>query len=192
MHAKRLASAHCHLSPPDSEEERASPKRNARNQSKIPPKRAKKQNKSPTKNIKDVNDNTKDSRHKDNVPFNVLTPKANKSKSQPTIKSKTVKKEEKADVKKDRKDNKGLLLKKDDIKNKLTKIETDNKKVEVKSNWTRDEDKAMLQVLKGEAGSEQIFCRIRELLPHRSSTEIKERFCHVMTLLQQMAVGEVT
>ncbi|KAJ0173985.1 hypothetical protein K1T71_010131 [Dendrolimus kikuchii] len=193
VHARRLAPAHCHLSPPDSEEERASPKRNTRNQSKIPPKRAKKQLKSPTKNVKDVNDNTKDSRHKDNVPPNILTSKANKSKSQPTTKSKTVKKEEKTEPqKRDRKDSKNLLLKKDAIKNKLSKIETNNKKLEIKSNWTRDEDKTMLQVLKGEAGSEQIFCRIRELLPHRSSTEIKERFCHVMTLLQQMAVGEVT
>lgn len=60
------------------------------------------------------------------------------------------------------------------------------------NNWTRDEDKTMLQVLKVEAGSEKVFGRIRELLPHRSETEIKDRFCHVMTLLQQMAVGEVT
>lgn len=67
------------------------------------------------------------------------------------------------------------------------------KKIEMKSNnWTRDEDKTMLQVLKGEAGSEKVFGKIRELLPHRSATEIKERFCHVMTLLQQMAVSEVT
>lgn len=61
-----------------------------------------------------------------------------------------------------------------------------------RSDWTRDEDKTMLQVLKGEAGSEQVFCRINQLLPHRSPTEIKERVCHVMTLLHQMAVGQVT
>lgn len=64
-------------------------------------------------------------------------------------------------------------------------------KMENKS-WTRDEDKTMLQILQGEAGSEEIFCRIRELLPHRSITEIKDRFFHVMNLLQQMALSEVT
>lgn len=81
--------------------------------------------------------------------------------------------------------------------NEIAKIEAsvgvEAKNIQIKSNnWTRDEDKTMLQVLKGEAGSEKVFGRIRELLPHRSATEIKERFCHVMTLLQQMAVSEVT
>lgn len=80
--------------------------------------------------------------------------------------------------------------------NKLPKIEATvslkTKTIEKMGNWTRDEDKTMLQVLKGEASSEKVFGRIRELLPHRSETEIKDRFCHVMTLLQQMAVGEVT
>lgn len=80
--------------------------------------------------------------------------------------------------------------------NKQPKIEAtvnvETKKIKNINNWTRDEDKTMLQVLKGEAESEKVFGRIRELLPHRSETEIKDRFCHVMTLLQQMAVGEVT
>lgn len=180
VHARRLAPAQCHLSPPDSDEERSSPKRNAKTPSKIAPKRPKKQLKSPTKNVKDVNDNTK---HKDCA---ILSPKAKKQQN--------VKPKSKEVVK--RKDSKGLICKNEGSRTKQTKIESvasaDAKKAEIKSNWTRDEDKTMLQVLKGEAGSEQVFRRIRQLLPHRSPAEIKERFCHVMKLLQQMSVGEVT
>ncbi|XP_075981471.1 uncharacterized protein LOC142980072 [Anticarsia gemmatalis] len=194
VHARRLAPTHTHLSPPNSDDERASPKRNAKNNPKIPPKKAKKQLKSPTKNVKDVNDNTK---HKD-CTVNLLSPKASR-KSQTTNKSKTLKKEpDNKDVqKRERKDSKSNAVQKKDegTKPKQAKIEApviESRKVERSSSWTRDEDKTMLQVLKGEAGSEQVFGRIRELLPHRSPTEIKERFCHVMTLLQQMAVGEVT
>ncbi|KAL0820203.1 hypothetical protein ABMA28_006127 [Loxostege sticticalis] len=205
VHARRLAPAHCHLSPPESEDERASPKRN-RN-SKVPPKKPKKQLKSPTKNVKDVNDNTK---VKDVVVNALSSPK--------TVKKQQNKKNNKKDdakqdtQKRERKDSKTNCQKKDEgSKPKQPKIEvsTDVKteeksnictdpvctelKNEIKSNsWTRDEDKTMLEVLKGEADTEQVFMRIRELLPHRSVTEIKERFCHVMTLLQQMAVGEVT
>ncbi|CAK1553028.1 unnamed protein product [Leptosia nina] len=58
-------------------------------------------------------------------------------------------------------------------------------------NWTREEDKTMLEVLKGEGGSDKVLLRICELLPHRSQSEVKERFCHVMNLLHQMAVNEV-
>lgn len=197
VHARRLAPTHTHLSPPNSEDERASPKRNAKNNSKIPTKKAKKQLKSPTKNVKDVNDNTK---HKD-CPVSLMSPKANKKSQNVTKTAKTVKKEvESKDTvqKRERKDSKSHTVQKKDegSKPKQPKIETpiviEPKKVEKGNNWTRDEDKTMLQVLKGEAGSEQVFGRIRELLPHRSATEIKERFCHVMTLLQQMAVGEVT
>lgn len=132
-----------------------------------------------------------------------MSPKTNR-KSQ-TNKSKTCKKEpeNKSDIlqKRERKDSKNLTIQKKDegTKPKQAKIETsvclEPKKVEKKercNSWTRDEDKTMLQVLKGEPGSELVFGRIRELLPHRSTSEIKERFCHVMTLLQQMAVGEVT
>ncbi|KAJ8717403.1 hypothetical protein PYW08_005802 [Mythimna loreyi] len=198
-HARRLAPAQTLLSPPDSEDERASPKRNAKNNPKIGGKKAKKQLKSPTKTVKDVNDNTK---HKDSV--NLMSPKATK-KAQTNNKSKTCKKEpeNKADTlqKRERKDSKTHTIQKKDegSKAKQPKIETvvsmEPKKVEKKErsgSWTREEDKTMLQVLKGEPGSEQVFCRIRELLPHRSASEIRERFCHVMTLLQQMAVGEVT
>lgn len=194
VHAKRIAPAHCHHSPQNSEEEQDSPKtKNNKNQTKIPPKRTKKQLRSPIKNVKDFNDNTKDSKPKDSVPpLNLLISKTNK-KSQPIAKGRNVRKDEKMESqKRDRKDNKSIVIKKEDDIKKQAKLEVDTKKAEGKSDWTRDEDKTMLQVLKGEAGSEQIFCRIRELLPHRSSTEIKERFCHVMTLLQQMAVGEVT
>lgn len=202
VHARRLAPTHTHLSPPDSEDERASPKRNAKNPPKIPPKKAKKQlNKSPTKNIKDVNDNTK---HKD-CTVNIMSPKTSK-KSQSTNKSKSLKKEPESKdnvQKRERKDSKGLVQKKEEgSKPKQAKIEVpvvlepqkveEPLKVEKSNSWTRDEDKTMLEVLKGESVSEQVFGRIRELLPHRSATEIKERFCHVMTLLQQMAVGEVT
>lgn len=197
MHARRLAPTHSHLSPPHSEDERASPKRSAKNNPKFPPKKAKKQlNKSPTKNVKDVNDNTK---HKD-CTVSVLSPKTNK-KSQNTNKTKSLKKElENKDnlLKRERKDSRGHTVQKKDegSKPKQMKIEipivVEAKKVEKNNSWTRDEDKTMLQVLKGEAGSEQVFGRIREQLPHRSASEIKERFCHVMTLLQQMAVGEVT
>ncbi|XP_063540821.1 uncharacterized protein LOC134749730 [Cydia strobilella] len=135
------------------------------------PQKKKKTPKSPTKNIKDVNDNTKKEVLK--------SPKKN------------VKKKEKEVLKREKKDKTVIT---EAPKPKIAKIEvtaTEIKK-EIKSNWTREEDKTMLQVLKGEAGSEQVFGRIQESLPHRSHTEIKERFCHVMSLLQEMAVGEVT
>lgn len=199
VHARRLAPTHTLLSPPDSDDERSSPKRNAKTNCKIPPKKPKKQLKSPTKSVKDVNDNTK---HKD-CTVNLLSPKPTK-KSQSNNKSKACKKEpeNKSDnlQKRERKDSKSHTCQKKDegSKAKQAKLETvvtiEPKKIEKNemSSWTREEDKTMLQILKGEAVSEQVFGRIRELLPHRSATEIKERFCHVMTLLQQMAVGEVT
>ncbi|CAG5029871.1 unnamed protein product [Parnassius apollo] len=192
VHARRLAPTHCHISPSESEEERSSPKRNSKSTCKIPAKRTKKQIKSPTKNVKDVNDNTK---HKEcTVPAiskpgkgkGVAKNKSNKEKKEQEVKETKKDKKERLDVKSQ------ACPKKDDIvKVKQAKVDTAPAKVELKS-WTREEDKIMLQVLKGEAGSEQVFGRIRELLPHRSATEIKERFCHVMNLLQQMAVGEVT
>ncbi|XP_026495466.1 uncharacterized protein LOC113400197 [Vanessa tameamea] len=181
VHARRLAPNHC-LSPPESDSERASPKRNAKTVCKIPQKRPRKQLKSPTKNAKDVNDNTKNS---------ITTPLNNtKIKGKSHSRSKHCKKEDVAAKKKDKHDTKSPCSKKDEgLKVKQTKV--DVPKVESRS-WTRDEDKTMLEVLKGEPGSEQVFCRIREQLPHRTTTEIKERFCHVMNLLQKMAVGDVT
>ncbi|CAH0713154.1 unnamed protein product, partial [Brenthis ino] len=173
VHSRRLAPNHC-LSPPESDSERASPKRNNKNTCKVPQKRSRKQLKSPTKNVKDVNDNTK----KDCLTLNP------KIKTKPLAKNKC-KKEDIPVKKKEKYDSKNSLVKKE------AKQKEAEKRLENKS-WTRDEDKTMLEVLKGEPGSEQVFCRIRELLPHRSATEIKERFCHVMNLLQQMAVGEVT
>ncbi|KAM3956688.1 uncharacterized protein ACR2FA_009339 [Aphomia sociella] len=203
VHARRLAPTHCYLSPPESDDERTSPKRASKSTSKIPPKKTKKQLKSPTKNVKDVNDNTK---VKETVASVLNSPKAVKGKSQSNAKKtcKDKKESDKTDSvpKKDKKDNKNhTCIKKDDgTKTKQMKIEpvivtTEIKTTEIKnSSWTRDEDKTMLEVLKGEASSEQVFGRINELLPHRSVTEIKERFCHVMNLLQQMqmSVGEVT
>lgn len=190
VHARRLAPNHFHLSPPESDEER-SPKRQNKNTSKIPPKRTKKQIKSPTKNAKDVNDNT------NNV---TNSPKTVRKQSNKTKTCKDKKEECRLDVvKKKEKIDKNHVCKKDENTKAKAKVDvpqivdvTPNVKVsKEKSNWTRDEDKTMLQVLKGEPGSELIFCRIRELLPHRSVSEIKERFCHVMNLLQQMAV-EIT
>ncbi|XP_026763201.2 uncharacterized protein LOC113521748 [Galleria mellonella] len=203
VHARRLAPPHCHLSPPESDEERASPKRTSKSTSKIPPKKTKKQLKSPTKNVKDVNDNTK---VKETVPSVLSSPKTVKGKSQSNAKKncKDRKESDKQDTvpKKDKKENKNqtFFRKEEATKIKQTKAEpipgsTEKKTTEVKnSSWTRDEDKTMLEVLKGEASSELVFCKISELLPHRSVTEIKERFCHVMNLLQQMqmGVGEVT
>lgn len=189
VHARRLAPNHFHLSPSQSDDER-SPKRQTKNTPKIPPKRTRKQLKSPTKNAKDVNDNTS------NV---TNSPKTVRKQNNKTKTCKDKKDECRLEVKKKEKsDSKNHVCKKDEMKAK-TKIDVPKNvdvtnvevKKEVKSNWTRDEDKTMLQVLKGEPGSELIFCRIRELLPHRSVKEIKERFCHVMNLLQQMAV-EIT
>lgn len=105
-------------------------------------------------------------------------------------KSKNCKKHDVAGKKKERHDTKTPCSKKDEGP-KIKQAKMYVPKVESRS-WTRDEDKTMLEVLKGEPGSEQVFCRIRELLPHRTTIEIKERFCHVMNLLQKMAVGEVT
>lgn len=81
-------------------------------------------------------------------------------------------------------------VKLESLKTTVDKSATDTQVDENK--WTRDEDKKMLEMLKGEARSEELFCKIRKLLPHRSMTEIQDRFSHVMNLLQQMAVGEVT
>ncbi|XP_049876937.1 uncharacterized protein LOC126374366 [Pectinophora gossypiella] len=192
VHARRLAPTPWDLSPPESDDERASPKRH-KNTPKIPPKKPKKQLKSPTKNAKDVNDNT-------NKECVTNSPKTVKKQNIKTKICKDKKEDLKLEIqkkeKKERTDAKSIsIIKKEDVKLKQAKVEASNieiNKPEVKGNWTRDEDKTMLQVLKGEAGSEQVFGRISELLPHRSVTEIKERFCHVMNLLQQMAVGEVT
>lgn len=129
---------------------------------KVPPKKPRKQAKSPTKTVKDVNDNTK----KDIKQIKVKG-KANDKK------------------KGDKRSNKELKV---TLKNGKKPRDA---KIEVKS-WTREEDKTMLQVLKGEGGSEKVLVRVCELLPHRSQTEVRERFCHVMNLLQQMAVNEVT
>ncbi|XP_059059657.1 uncharacterized protein LOC131852924 [Achroia grisella] len=201
VHARRLAPPHCHLSPSESEEERASPKRSSKTTSKIPPKKTKKQLKSPTKSVKDVNDNTK---VKETVPNVLNSPKTVKGRSQNNTKKNCKHKKEHDNIvqKKDRKENKNQssCKKEEGSKAKQTKVETvpistERKTTEIKNNsWTRDEDKTMLEVLKGEASSEQVFCRISKLLPHRSVTEIKERFCHVMNLLQQMQmdVGGVT
>ncbi|GBP68606.1 hypothetical protein EVAR_83694_1 [Eumeta japonica] len=105
----------------------------------------------------------------------------------------------KRDKQKDKQKNVAEQKQDDCTKAKQPKCEaTETKKldpIQVKtesSSWTRDEDKTMLQILKGEAGSDQIFGKIREVLPHRSLTDIRERFQHVVSLLQQMAVGEVT
>ncbi|CAH2042607.1 unnamed protein product, partial [Iphiclides podalirius] len=190
VHARRLAPPHCHATPPDSEEERSSPKRNSKNSCKIPPKKQKKQLKSPTKNAKDVNDNTK---HKE------CTGSLNRTvKGKAIAKNKSAKDKRELDLKDVKRDKRVERL---DAKNTFPKREEasrvrqnriDATAKEETRRWTREEDKTMLEVLKGEASSEQVFGRIRELLPHRSVTEIKERFCHVMNLLHKMAVGEVT
>ncbi|XP_047510168.1 uncharacterized protein LOC125053033 [Pieris napi] len=130
---------------------------------KVPPKKSRKQTKSPTKTVKDVNDNTK------------------KDIKQVKVKGKT---NDKKKVNDKRVKELKMSLKKEDKKPK-------DAKSEVKS-WTREEDKTMLEVLKGEGGSDKVLVRVCELLPHRSQTEVKERFCHVMNLLQQMAVNAVT
>ncbi|XP_039759520.1 uncharacterized protein LOC120633383 [Pararge aegeria] len=190
-HARRLAPSHC-LSPPDSDSETASPKRN-KGACKVPQKRTRKQLKSPTKNVKDVNGNTK--KECITIPLNNSKVKAKYQKSKQNKKEEISHKRKEcvnknACVKKDYelkvKPNKGEI---NELKLKQIKVEVPQ--IENKS-WTRDEDKTMLEVLKGEPGSELVFIRIRELLPHRTTTEIKERFCHVMNLLQQMAVNEVT
>ncbi|XP_072942546.1 uncharacterized protein [Epargyreus clarus] len=185
-HVRRLAPNHCRLSPPESDEERSSPKRTTRNTCKIPPKRTKKQLKSPTKQVKDVNDNTK---HKESLPQTIN--KAVKGKAHTKTKNCRDKKDETKTEQKKKQEKNIISLKKDEGKVKQADKKVEPPKVESRS-WTREEDKTMLQVLKGEARSEQIFRRISELLPHRSATEIKERFCYVMNLLQQMAVSEVT
>ncbi|XP_023951253.2 uncharacterized protein LOC112055400 [Bicyclus anynana] len=190
-HARRLAPDHC-LSPPESDSEHASPKRNIKSACKVPQKRSRKQLKSPTKNVKDVNGNTK--KECITIPLNNAKVKAKYQKTK-------IKKEEITQKKKES-INKNACVKKDyEHKVKQNKVEINDlklkqvkeevPKIENKS-WTRDEDKTMLEVLKGEPGSELVFIRIRELLPHRTTKEIKERLCHVMSLLQQMAVSEVT
>ncbi|CAG9563825.1 unnamed protein product [Danaus chrysippus] len=168
VHARRLAPNHC-ISPPESDSERSSPKRSNKSVCKLPQKRSRKQLKSPTKTVKDVNDNTK----KECVPNSF----SNKIKGKSHCKNKNCKKDD-------------IALKKNVSTKRDDAIKEDTPKNEVRS-WTREEDKTMLEVLKGEPGSELVFGRIRELLPHRTTAEIKDRFCHVMHLLQQMAVGEV-
>ncbi|CAG4947800.1 unnamed protein product [Colias eurytheme] len=173
VHARRLAPNTC-LSPPDSDEERST-KRNGKTNCKVPPKRSRKQTKSPTKTVKDVNDNTK----KD------LKQALSKVKGKVAAKTRCKNEE---NIKKNKLDVKEVNVcgKKEDLPKAKPK---DAKKAR---NWTREEDKTMLEVLKGEGGSDKVLVRICKLLPHRSQSEVKERFCHVMNLLQQMAVNEVT
>lgn len=192
VHGRRLAPPHCHTLP-DSEDERSSPKRNGKSVCKIPTKKPKKQLKSPTKNVKDVNDNTK---HKECTGAPLIRQTV---KGKGIAKNKSGKEQKELDLKdskrdkRERPDGKNTFPKKEDTaKARPAKIDATVSDESLVRSWTREEDKTMLEVLKGEASSEQVFGRIRELLPHRSVTEIKERFCHVMNLLQQMAVGEVT
>ncbi|KAI5642936.1 hypothetical protein NE865_04975 [Phthorimaea operculella] len=118
VHARRLAPTHYHLSPPESDDERASLKRQNKNTPKIPPKKPKKSNplKSPTKTVKDVNDNT-----------NCVTnsPKTvRKSNAKTKISNK---KDDKTDAqkkeRKERNDSKSNNCKKDDGKTKQAKVE---------------------------------------------------------------------
>lgn len=97
-------------------------------------------------------------------------------------------------------DSKPIEDKKEEHKSKKIKLDTvkvgDHKtstgNETCDSKWTRDEDKTMLETLQEEARSEAAFVKISRLLPHKSMTEIQDRFCYVMKLLQQMGVGEVT
>ncbi|VVC92780.1 unnamed protein product [Leptidea sinapis] len=169
VHSRRLA-PNIILNTHQPEEENSS-KRSCKPILKLPTKKSRKQTTSPTKNVKDVNDNKKDFKQA-----------INKVKGK--LNSKTKCKNDEIVKKKDRIDMKSVCQKKNECKVK--------KDIRNDRSWTRDEDKTILEVLKGEGGFDKALVRVCKLLPHRSQTEVKERFCHVMNLLQQMAVNEVT
>lgn len=209
VHARRLAPAHCPISPPHSDEEISSPSKATNKTPKAINKRAKKTNcKSPYRRTvtKDVNDN-----NKTNIPES--NSKVANSTDSPKLKVKTQlisqsnknnKIVETKSSKHSKEGNKNETKKNNKIKEKSDRVNTENKKDEpvkpkrakledvTDNSWKRDEDKTMLEMLQGHTGSEELFCRIKQVLPHRSMLEIKERFFHVMELLQQMAVGNVT
>lgn len=200
VHARRLAPAHCPISPPHSDEEISSPSKATKT-----PKRAKKTNcKSPSRRnvIKDVNDNNKTNTAECNSKVATESPKV-KVKSQ--LVSQSNKKDNKIVEKNTKHSKEGNKTVKKNSKVKSDRTITDIKKdepvkpkrakledVPIDNSWKRDEDKTMLEMLQGHTGSEELFCRIKQVLPHRSILEIKERFFHVMELLQKMAVGNVT
>lgn len=54
------------------------------------------------------------------------------------------------------------------------------------NNWTREEDKTILLILREETDPQFTISKIQELLPHRKLVEIKERFENVLNLLQKL------
>lgn len=57
------------------------------------------------------------------------------------------------------------------------------------NNWTREEDRIILQTFQTEGNSENTFKHVAELLNNRSIDEIKFRFYRLLTLLQEMAAA---
>ncbi|KAF6198490.1 hypothetical protein GE061_008238 [Apolygus lucorum] len=55
--------------------------------------------------------------------------------------------------------------------------------------WTRQEDKMILEAFQREIGTEETFAKIRNLMPIRSVDQIQERFQVLMNLLEKVASG---
>uniref|UniRef100_A0A146LK59 GON-4-like protein n=1 Tax=Lygus hesperus TaxID=30085 RepID=A0A146LK59_LYGHE len=55
--------------------------------------------------------------------------------------------------------------------------------------WTRQEDKMILEAFQREVGTEETFSRIRNLMPARSVDQIQGRFQVLMNLLEKVASG---
>lgn len=60
-------------------------------------------------------------------------------------------------------------------------------KSEVDTNWTREEDKVILEILRSETRHDLTLSRIKQVLPHRSEAEIRDRFQNLVNLLQKIA-----
>ncbi|XP_073970830.1 uncharacterized protein isoform X2 [Rhodnius prolixus] len=65
----------------------------------------------------------------------------------------------------------------------------EEKNIEENKEWTREEDKMILQAFQKEIGTEQTFSKISNLMPSRSMDDIQGRFKVLMSLLEKMATG---
>lgn len=195
VHIQRLTPSHCRLSPTLSDEVSKQKPRS---------KRARK-----ATLVKDVNDNNKQTvesskvskagrkKVKSEVKLEHKSkkdsvPKCKKQKLDIVSKCKTDKTKVINIVSKDGKKDDMLKPKKVKFHLKSDKGPQNHDGENGDNKWTRDEDKVMLQILQGEARSDALFCKIRKVLPHRSMSDIKERFLYVINLVQQMSGNDVT
>lgn len=57
------------------------------------------------------------------------------------------------------------------------------------NDWTREEDRIILQTFQSEGNNEETFKHVAEKLENRSIDQIKNRFFRLINLLQEMAAA---